>query len=81
MIEKEWLNKIKWDENLNPAHFTFTYTDYGVEKELPYLRIQSMEGGYIDVLTNEGYSTIPMHRIRKIKEKGKIVFSRRDVND
>jgi uncharacterized protein (UPF0248 family) len=72
------LNKIKWDKNLNPADYTLYYLDRITKtlKKVRYSDIIRTEGTFM--ITNiEGKETnIPMHRIRRFEEKGKIVWER-----
>jgi uncharacterized protein (UPF0248 family) len=74
---KEWLKRIKWDENLNEEDFTFTYIDFGKEREKPYSDIMKIDGNFMVFVQDGKVAEVPVHRIRKIKEKGKVVFERR----
>ena len=75
---KALLSKIKWDRNLNPEDFSLNYLDR-ISKTLKRIRfsdIQRVEGNFI-IITKQGKEiNIPMHRIRRVKEKGAVVWQR-----
>ncbi|MBD3259508.1 DUF504 domain-containing protein [Candidatus Woesearchaeota archaeon] len=76
---KDYLNKIRWDDRMKPEEYTLTYLDRNKEeKEVPYLEIKEIGDDYIRVEKdkNKGFVEIPMHRIRKIKKSGFIVWQR-----
>jgi uncharacterized protein (UPF0248 family) len=78
MTIRELLNKIKWDKNLKPADYTLYYLDRISKtlKKAKYSDIIRTEGTFI-IISLEGKETnIPMHRIRRVEEKGKIVWER-----
>ena len=71
---KELLNKIKWDKRENPEDYTLYYLDR-IEKKLKkiaYADITNIEGNFMLV----GDAEIPLHRIKEVKKKGKLVWSR-----
>jgi len=74
--EREALNRIKWDENLNPEEFEIFYLDR-FEEKLKKLKFSEMriDGNFII----HEKSRIPMHRIRKIAHKGKVVWAKRGI--
>jgi uncharacterized protein (UPF0248 family) len=75
---RNFLNKIKWDKNLNPNDYTLYYLDRISKtlKKLKYSDIIRTEGTFI-IMNIEGKETsIPMHRIRRVEEKRKIVWER-----
>jgi uncharacterized protein (UPF0248 family) len=75
---KDFLNKIKWDKSLDAGDFVIYYLD-NVSKKLEavcFADIKRTEGTFIAV-EKEGEETfIPMHRIREVREKDKIVWKR-----
>lgn len=76
-MEKDMLNRIKWNKKLNPADFDIYYIDRITKKQecVKFTDIK-FEGDFFRI----GESFIPMHRIRKITSKGEIVWSRdRDI--
>jgi uncharacterized protein (UPF0248 family) len=72
VMEKDALNRIKWDESLNPEEFTVHYLDLGRLKEIGFSEI-ALLGDFFRV----GETLIPMHRIREIRWKGEVVWDRR----
>jgi len=79
---KGLLNKIKWDKNLNPEDYTLYYLDRISKtlKKIRYSDIRRVEGNFI-IIRQQGKqqaeeASIPMHRIRRVKEKGVIVWQR-----
>lgn len=77
--EREFLNRIRWDKRLKPEEFGIEYLDR-IENRLIAIRftdIKRIEGGFM-VVEGEGQETmIPLHRIRRITEKGKAVWQRK----
>lgn len=73
VMEKDVLNRIKWDKRLNPADFDIYYLDR-ITKKLERMKFTDIkfEGDFFCI----GESFVPMHRIRKITSKGEIVWSR-----
>jgi len=75
---KDFLNKIKWDKNLNKDDFTIYYLD-NISKKLVALsfnEIIKFEGNFILIERDDEETFIPMHRIREVKEKDKVVWKR-----
>ena len=70
------LNKIKWDKKENPDDYSIAYFDRVSSKnmEIKFNEIKSIEGNFMTV--GEEESHIPLHRIRKVKKKGIIVWQR-----
>lgn len=78
MPVKDFLNKIKWDNDLNEEDFTVYYLD-NVSKKLVGVRfvdIKKIEGSFIVIEKDSEETYIPMHRIREVKEKDKVVWKR-----
>jgi uncharacterized protein (UPF0248 family) len=75
---KDFLNKIKWDKNLDARDFSVFYLDNVSKKlvELQFKDILKIEGNFIVVLKEDEETFIPMHRIREVKEKDKVVWER-----
>lgn len=73
---KNLLNKIKWDKKENPSDYSVFYLDKVKNDlvELRYNNIKRIEGNFIVIGKEETY--IPLHRIRKIRKKGKTVWKR-----
>jgi len=74
LLEKDVLNRIRWDRRLNPEDFTVCYVDrFSSElKEVRYVDL-ILDGDYLLI----GDSQIPVHRIRQVKHKGKVVWAKR----
>ncbi len=75
-LEKDALNRIRWDDSLSPGDFTVTYLDRVTNRlfEVPYASIEH-SGDYFTL----DDSQIPVHRIREIKHKGEVVWAKRKV--
>ncbi len=76
---KDYLDKIRWDDRMKPEEYTLVYLDRNKdEKEVPYKEIVEIGDDYIKVERegNKGVVEIPMHRIRKIKKSGFVVWQR-----
>lgn len=75
---KEFLNKIKWDKNLNKEDFVIHYLD-NVSKQLVPLNFNDIiriEGTFMVVDKDTEETHIPLHRIKKVYEKGIVVWKR-----
>ena len=71
---KELLNKIKWDKKENPEEYTIHYLDRITQKlkKIAYTDIEEIEGTFMLV----GESNIPLHRIKQVRKKGEVIWSR-----
>lgn len=76
--DHEMLNKIKWDKNLNPDEYTIVYLDRIVNKGIEIHYKDIIEHGKTFMLVNSktGPTDIPLHRIKMIKQSGKIIWAR-----
>lgn len=77
--EREFINRIQWDKRLNPEEFEVHYLDR-VENRLIAIRfteIRRIEGRFMVVEGPEQETMIPLHRIRRITQKGKAVWQRK----
>ena len=75
---KDLLNKIKWDKSLDPDEFLIGYEDR-IENtiiEIPYSAIKKVEKNFIVIEKDLEEVDIPLHRIRVVKQKGKIIWKR-----
>ena len=73
---KDLINKIRWDKRESPFDYVLVYIDLGKEKEIPYTAIKRLEGNFM-IVEKEGKEVeIPLHRIKKVKKKGKIIWQR-----
>lgn len=75
---KDLLNKIKWDKRENPDDYAIFYLDKIANKliEIRYNDIKRIEGTFMVIDKDNEETYIPMHRIKKVKNKDKIVWSR-----
>jgi uncharacterized protein (UPF0248 family) len=79
---KDLLNKIKWDENLKKEEYVINYLD-SVEKKLIPLKfseILRLEGSFMVIEKDSQETYIPLHRVKEVKEKEKLVWQRTPVN-
>ena len=75
---KDLLNKIKWDKREKPADYKIFYFDRITKSkiEIPYTAIKRLEGTFM-ILEKQGEEVnIPLHRIRQVMKKGKIIWER-----
>lgn len=72
------LNKIKWDKNLNPEEYSIFYLDRITKSliEIRYNDIKKIEKSFMILEKNNEEVNIPLHRIRKVKRKNKLVWER-----
>ena len=79
MTIRDWINKIKWDKNLEPTDYYIHFYDR-VSKTIEVFR-------FVDILEDDGFAVkirfdydeivVPIHRIRKItNKKGETLFAR-----
>ena len=73
---KDLINKIKWDKRESPKDYVLTYIDFRKEKQIPYTAIKRLEGNFMVLQKEDEEVEIPLHRIRKVKKKGKIIWQR-----
>ena len=73
---KDLINKIKWDKRENPKDYSLIYIDLGKKKELDYTEIKRLEGNFMIIEKDREETEIPLHRVREIKKKGKVVWKR-----
>ena len=71
-LEKDVLYRILWDRKLNPGDYSLMYLDSGILKQVSFPEIK-LEGDFFLL----GESLIPMHRIRRVLEKGAVVWEKR----
>ena len=72
------LNQIKWDIRLRASDFTIVYADRLEDRfvEIPYSSIKRIDGSFIVINTLNEEAFIPLHRIRGIKQQGKVIWKR-----
>ncbi len=71
------LNKIRWDPKENPKDYTIIYFDRMLEKriEISFASI-SRAGTFMIIKQDNKDVYIPLHRIREVRKKGKIIWER-----
>jgi len=75
LMEKDVLNRIRWDDSLIDSDFSIEYYDRISGMMRVNFREIEICGDYIKA----GDSMIPMHRIRKIYFKGEVAWAKRAV--
>jgi len=73
---KELLDKIKWDDREKPEEYSLLYLDFGNLKEIKYTEIKKIEEGFMTVKVGDIDTQIPLHRIKVVMKKGKIIWQR-----
>ncbi len=78
---KDIINKIIWDKNLDKGEFSIFYLDRIENKkiEIEFNDIKRIEDNFIVIEKNDEEVQIPLHRIREVRKKGKLFWSR-DIN-
>jgi uncharacterized protein (UPF0248 family) len=85
IIEKDVLNRLKWDQKLNITDFSMLYEDRFKINKLVEIRISDINylgGDFFTIIEkdeddNDKTSEIPLHRIRQFRHNGKIVWNKR----
>jgi len=67
------LNKIKWDQNLNPKEHSIIYLDKNLKKEIKFNKILNFNNLTLELNNN---IEIPLHRIREVKKGDEIIWKR-----
>ena len=75
---QDLLHKIKWDPKENPEDYLLLYYDRVEDtlKEIKYNDIKDISERFLLVKINNKEVDIPLHRIKKVVKKGKIVWER-----
>ena len=73
------INKIKWDKNENPEDYDIGYEDRIAKKivEIKFSEIKRVDEGFMVLERDMEEVNIPLHRIRIVRKKGKIVWERK----
>ncbi|HZX44651.1 MAG TPA: DUF504 domain-containing protein [Candidatus Nanoarchaeia archaeon] len=74
---KDYINKIKWSPGENSTEYSIGYWD-NIEKKIIFIdfnEIKTVVGNFLS-LDRAKETYIPMHRIREIRKKGKVVWKR-----
>ncbi|MFH0936585.1 MAG: DUF504 domain-containing protein [Candidatus Woesearchaeota archaeon] len=71
------LNKIRWDPKENPKDYTIIYFDRMLEKRIEISFASIARVGTFMVIKQDNKDVhIPLHRIREVRKKGKIIWER-----
>ena len=73
----DFLNKIKWDKRENPDDYSIGYWD-NIDKKLIFIdfsEIKKIEGNFL-LLDRDEETYIPIHRVKEVRKKEKIVWKR-----
>ncbi len=73
-LEKDVLYRILWDKKLKAEDYSIQFMDQGKLQKASFLEIK-LDGDFFTL----GDASIPMHRIRRILEKGKVVWEKRRI--
>ncbi len=75
---KDFLNKIKWDKNLNPDEYSIFYLDRirKVLIEIRYNDIKKIDKEFIILEKDAEEVNIPLHRIKRVERNKKLVWER-----
>ncbi len=74
---KNLLNKIKWSKKEDSSDYSIGYWD-NVDKRIIFIKfdeIKKTEGNFL-LLDREEETYIPMHRIREVRKKERVVWKR-----
>ena len=77
---REYLNKIKWDKREVPEDTFIYYYDRVKDclNKIEYKYILKIEDGFMETYNDENEIVdIPIHRIRMIKRKNKLLWRRK----
>ena len=75
---KNLLNKIEWDKREKPEDYELYFLDRIEDKyiKLKYKDIKRLEGSFMVIDKDAEEVSIPLHRIKFVKKKGKIIWQR-----
>ena len=75
---KDYINKIKWGPKEKKEDYRFYYIDRvnNELKEIRFLDIKDIEGGFMIIHGRYEDVEIPLHRIREVKRNGIVVWRR-----
>ncbi|MBS3171857.1 DUF504 domain-containing protein [Candidatus Woesearchaeota archaeon] len=78
LTAKEMIDKIKWSNKFNPEDITLTYFDRILNENIIITYKEAkIEDNFIFIEKDNKISEIPLHRLREIKNKGIIIWSRK----
>ena len=75
---KKLINKITWDDRLNPDDYVIFYLDRIENKliELEFNKIKEIDGTFM-VIDDVLDTRIPLHRVRKVTKKREVIWERK----
>ena len=71
---EELFSKIKWDRREIPEGYSIVYKDLKSTKEVDWEDIEGFDGGWMIINDNGVIKEVPIHRVRQIKNEGKVVY-------
>ncbi len=73
------MDKIKWDKRIDPEHCTLYYWDRICREKIKikYGDVKNVEDNIMEIKRDGRTSFIPLHRLRKIKNKGRVIWERK----
>ena len=71
------LNKIRWDKTADPKEYTLVYFDR-IQRETYEVNFTEIgrDGAFFIVKRDGQKTSIPVHRIKQVKRKGKVIWAR-----
>lgn len=75
---RDFINKVMWSKEEKPSNYKISYYDRNVDGlvEIPFSRIETVSGSFMAVNMEGKTLNIPLHRIKLITKKGKVVLDR-----
>lgn len=75
---QEYLNKIKWDDRLNPNEFYLYYYDRLEDKlkQIKFTDVKDWGKEFMVVEKDNEQVEIPLHRIKQVRRGKKLVWER-----
>jgi len=75
------LNKIKWDKKEKPEQYEIFYLDRITKKliGIKFKDIKRIEGSFMVLEKNNEEVNVPLHRIKRVERKGKLVWGRKSL--
>ena len=74
------MDKVKWDKRISPEMCTLFYWDRILKKKIKikYKDIKEIKDNFMYVEREGEVNIVPIHRLRRIKNKGRIIWERKE---
>lgn len=74
----ELLNRIRWDKKENPYDYDVYYEDRVTEQnvKVEFKAIKRVEGNFFVIESDNGETSIPLHRVREVRKQGQSIWKR-----